>query len=1393
MSENDRDLTEVAQFLTSFQGYFHADDEVLGRIISAKEVQNAIEYQEFLEDMTRTRYSLSLRNGAKATGKDLDLTKRLEERVKQIRDTSGDVKLIHRMLKRFEVWMTKDLTRSMFMPFSHNETAGAAPLLNFPNAASLGLQVPTERVSCPRKRRRDNESQPSSTTLMLPPNRWTWHEYFRLSYMVSMLKTPDAIFKANQSFASAATVVLCRRDVSTQKRALTAADLVALWVRAQRNTCAWRHLTQLFTFEKVRRQPEEVAITHDNKSGKRLDARRREDDHDNSEEYAATYVGHDSKALTGSLKYSILMDNLVEWAVVNQVLFTQMYLTEGIESSSIPEISFDVPAEALEGHPSQEPLVQSPTSEFPLTERQTEHSRPTEERVALYTQNASLVGTVLLILPGDRVLDIPATLLKQPLIRMGDKPTPFIVASYMPSYFVKLKPGTFVEDADFVQNDRHDGMFHLLPVICLRQLTYLQGFMKMRQPVPSPKAHVSREWAKMRIIDLPGVVSLTPRQLLRRLTRSKAIDRSIGIAVAKKASIGDDTGYAEMQCLENQMPDSVEWDDMSRFWSAVTLDERASARMSKIGSFPELRTKESEWPCTYASLIKSTFASNSELIMKLLTSCEAGEEPKPSADYHEDYDRAGLNSSDVRADTSEHDSDWIIVEGTRSPTHQGIADDRMFAMDIVPAGTHDSCPPSGDHNTIKSSGDAARDDSTERLRKVDKSQEGNRGIQESLDLTIQTEFALLPERGAGRAENGYPGSNHKQRALCPNDIARAGPDPTFLTLVESAVVAATLSSGFPILARRLLCPRYRWTQADLQVRIIQDMDKRRIPTLPSEALGLVFSFDYERSLGERGPVIGRELEYVYRTPDKPLNIDSIVAQWLGTSDSERDYCSQGDLRDKYERQHLCHPPGLHRRHRRDNAGQQPSARERFAQAFATSQNGRHHGKCSQRYPNTSSPPLEKVARPFGPEGHSRYPEFTPPGPSDSRLPTSPIVNDHATGADVGLAKENVSPFSGQQSPTEYDAQLLDRRGVTQSAVQFYKDARSGHEHRIRIGRSGTTYDDYTERLRGGGPENDSRPRLGDLPRSDWGRQVVTATVQTRRKGVESEDAMIVGFVNPEKTQLGQDAFVPVDVIFVSNHGLLEAPSTQALPLSTLFVAEAGSEEECIAKAWGERPVGSQPLDDHESTTSASSQSENSCSSSTVANNVDAIYETLDGCFGGVVRSELQRYVPCRLCCGDSTEYIAGAALGCSLASSLLRHQRCSATFAGPTSLLAMSKSLLVHIANNLPPNLRLQPRGGYSQLGGILWQDGRHQDWCSFVKNCSCPRQLAQALVIFLASVDKGKLPLWWTSGGAGWSKACVVMTQPTSSGLALHLYVLDAAITDVLNDEVAGRKVGTH
>jgi hypothetical protein len=60
-----------------------------------------------------------------------------------------------------------------------------------------------------------------------------------------------------------------------------------------------------------------------------------------------------------------------------------------------------------------------------------------------------------------------------------------------------------------------------------------------------------------------------------------------------------------------------------------------------------------------------------------------------------------------------------------------------------------------------------------------------------------------------------------------------------------------------------------------------------------------------------------------------------------------------------------------------------------------------------------------------------------------------------------------------------------------------------------------------------------------------------------------------------------------------------------------------------------------------------------------------------------------------------------------------------------------------------------------------------------------CPRQLAQALVVFLSSIKEDKLPRWWNCPRAGWSKAFVLMSQPTSSGLLLQLYVLDAAIAE--------------
>lgn len=154
------------------------------------------------------------------------------------------------------------------------------------------------------------------------------------------------------------------------------------------------------------------------------------------------------------------------------------------------------------------------------------------ERLRRYNYYASLVGATLLVLPGDPILDIPAHFIRSNWVKT-DRATPFIVASYLPSHFADLKAGSCIKTAEDNASDCFDGIFHLLPVMDNKQLKYLAGASTMRS---LPTNAVATAWTTLRILDLEGVVCLSPRQLLNRLSQTKAVSEAISHAVAMHAS-----------------------------------------------------------------------------------------------------------------------------------------------------------------------------------------------------------------------------------------------------------------------------------------------------------------------------------------------------------------------------------------------------------------------------------------------------------------------------------------------------------------------------------------------------------------------------------------------------------------------------------------------------------------------------------------------------------------------------------------------------------------------------------------------------------------------------------------------------------------------------------------
>ena len=2382
MRDDEQNLLEVSQFLTTFQDYFRADDEQLGRNIAPRDVRHAIDYQDLLEEHIRLRYTVSLNSDSGDTAPaESNLKQQLQEKERELQDTSPDIKLIHRILKRFEVWMTKDLAQKVFMmPPSRNEAHGGAPMLNLPSAAYMGL-VTTEGAPFPRRRRWKTKSPtPAAKTLLLPPTRWTWQEYLRLSCMVSFLPTPEARRNANQSTITATNVVFQGRkeDLKAAEGVkLSPADLVALWVRAQRNTSAWRHLTQLFVIEKVTRRKEKICIAAAGTSGKKLVVAPQDDEDAVEEDYVANYVGNHSKLSSMIRKDSHPMDSLVEWAVTNQVLFTHKYMVEGIENGSIPKTALNIPSEAYELGPLQPPSSQTETDqvvtevgqteehestkrpssgeegappskkrrkvdvtekeklhllwakqsfilrwfarrnrkvtsvlfsneiydlpihatlvdtliekgvpetvkkilrdryesadrtfaridrrifvgkyndgltfqnavfevleslklateelsaasidevmedfrqlymcflgeepqqelidpsvanmvehltsvqppwqteccvchgaykdekipvvcsncEMPMhheccdgsvrakkslqkiaetseplsrvfsiriplsrdppdfrnmvglewtrleltvktdkdcglrlgihhtetckevldtllserlivsvladrnsklrlsrplavehngvlvteimqvspareagveegdiithvkTEEVSDHidlseldskariellkkikgptvlviqrpnkpllqmskewykdlqkkankgtkrifeketiqtfckscisptppkgernaveearrclavirrlsmesysipfhvsghscndsenhlsfvslrrldemmisiinsttlsgggygwsfsappqlnadgslrstqpqrlswvsdqimNKPFEllccgmkvlltppialhegadkdpftsersalashflslfvswclrssfdlgcvatmgpktdytaiakpwlgptckfcmlsftpcdetggslscsreacrvvvegmsgkghhheqtapavsesegddidhvveatgtsisstvqrspiERVCCYNQYASLVGSVLLILPGDPVLDVPAHFLQQPCLKTGDKPTPFIVASYLPSYFIDVKPGSCIKAADALQRDRFDGVFHLLPVICSRQLLYLQKVSAMRNPPTSSSANkMPRGWANLAILDLPGVVCLTPRQLIRKLVQTKAVGQSISLSVARQASSPCESSCDEKSHKKRVSGSDTHEDTEARLRSSLTSNTRAEAMMSYCGENIRLRPGECDLASKYSTLVESAVVCNSERAQEIMESLiiHEGDVSSPedqdtdTEEQDNPFEEAEGNSVSNMPPPGIHVGEILELGSEVYKTRDGVtsdglnqqtANDHGFAVDAVqhatdymPMDTHGpdhagmSAIPREGHRKMHPN-DSSHRDSTERRNNMSNAENdtnsnhtgglrqpvnvtGSRGLVRAQEASEQVATDLMETEPIRFTQR----QSYNSRMLQNSDLYRAGPEGTCLTRVEAAVVVGVLEKGYPLLARRVLCPRYRWSQADEQIRIIQLMDTSMIPKIQQQILEEIFTLDYDRSGKEQGAIIAREGTFEYRMPEQSLPLDTFVHRRL--------HYQQPQLHHHHPTQ--LHQPQLPTMHHHPTQQYQPQLAQTYehvtsrqappvyqhtpvvtAQLPQVPQKRRHSYRSNvsplARQASQASNLAPTVVAESSNGGTQRgapvlytgrHAESSFQSSREVRQRTSPELIDLVAEGHGDNDKENADSSASreklEQSPPDREDGFSDCPDVTPADNCLPTDAMNGN----------------TQRIRGGGPDHYSPRRLDNLSKCDWGGKLVTAKVETTKKGGTLVEATIIGFTDEQRKDVDEDGSINVDVIFISNHGLLDTASPQPLPLASLYLVDTHSEEEGIANNWREQQGSAELLDDGNLAKSTTTASENagstacdpgcdlarrlahramgscplgclpdgrkvfwmtcdpcslqlrfpgeteqliltaqaSAASATFIDEVargqakctddqqnlniderashycfwgcrsgpidgkmsslsfgttDELMEHLetqhkhsssngklfmssgeqikslaadltaaacarwppllqltttadsssdskvcfhrnlqfdlqrvlaatkstsekslriivkdfpgnkrllrelvclwsrlarlfdierngepkidpkdlkgtfppschevvreedteekivDYCFDGRVVPKQLQFTQCQLCCADSEECVTrldgvGAALGCSLISSVGSNQCSPSAYLGHSSLLSMSKSILVHIATALPRLLRQVAEQGSSSTQALpredMWEDGRFQEWCKFVESCTSSRMLAQALIVLLSSLHRNKLPLWWRSARAGWSKPFVLMTQPTSSGLLLHLYVLDAAVADFLKLSGGGR-----
>ncbi|CAJ1966773.1 unnamed protein product [Cylindrotheca closterium] len=317
-------LLELAHFLTRFQKHYttpndddNSDDEASDLILVKMEDLEAVTRyrRNFLKkESLNDRYYVA-EEGSKSRNSTQAINrlqaKRLEKEIEVVNSkvsSSKRTKRIHHLLLRFEVWTTKVLAQKDFVTScgalledtKKTKYSHFSPHLNIPcsdHFCNILPEVSQKEWSTPKLPSAMHHMPSASCTLPVTPNKHTWQEFAKISRMISILdetsrteiyKSSSCIFdiKGRNSY----------KEIYNQQYEFQPLDLVALWVRAQRDSKANRHLNLLFEIQ----------------YGNQENA---------SSKIKAVYKGNPFNTHR-VCEASPKADQLVEWAVTNQVLFS---------------------------------------------------------------------------------------------------------------------------------------------------------------------------------------------------------------------------------------------------------------------------------------------------------------------------------------------------------------------------------------------------------------------------------------------------------------------------------------------------------------------------------------------------------------------------------------------------------------------------------------------------------------------------------------------------------------------------------------------------------------------------------------------------------------------------------------------------------------------------------------------------------------------------------------------------------------------------------------------------------------------------------------------------------------------------------------------------------------
>ena len=342
---------ELSNFLTTFQSHFLPEggpgnlcQYQEGVLVSPLEIQSVFNYRELLEQKGKLEDKLFI---AEETGKVmpvlLPLSRKETEAViakiesvqKQIDDFPEHLKLIHHLLQRFEVWSTKIIAQQTFVAQTSstgllgpedvtkvNHHCCFSPFLNLPCSGHFCQLLPETSSDGPPVKVMPSAFHKHSVqccTLPLPPNKSTWKEFARISKMMNLLDT-STLKKVYKSPCFNFDLQKKQKNNQAYNQAyqFKCHDLVPLWVRAQRNTQAMRHLCLLY----------EIRTINDN-SGTNREASLLKAPY-----FKAILRGNPANYPKQRIvDTSPLVDQLIEWAVTNQSIFTYRHVKFYIQTA----------------------------------------------------------------------------------------------------------------------------------------------------------------------------------------------------------------------------------------------------------------------------------------------------------------------------------------------------------------------------------------------------------------------------------------------------------------------------------------------------------------------------------------------------------------------------------------------------------------------------------------------------------------------------------------------------------------------------------------------------------------------------------------------------------------------------------------------------------------------------------------------------------------------------------------------------------------------------------------------------------------------------------------------------------------------------------------------------